>query len=97
MIFMKKVKINYLAISLGFIMGFSGFLKEILLIYSIILLHEMGHMFFILLFKGKIEEVRLTLLGGIIKVSDVNELSKKKKFLINIGRHYYKPFTNYSF
>ena len=43
---LPKIKIHYLMIALIIICSFSGFLGQILLISFTILLHEMGHLFF---------------------------------------------------
>lgn len=91
MTFMKmpKIKINGLVILAIIFMGFMGYLKEILLVYGIIILHELGHIFFIKLFNGKIEKISITLLGGIVKTKLDASTKKWQKFLINIGRNYY--------
>lgn len=88
MISMKKVKIkiDYSLLFVALVAGFSGFLKEIVLIYSIIIFHELGHIFFIKLFGGKIEKISLTLIGGIVKTRLKEDTSKWQKLLINLGR-----------
>lgn len=91
MTFMKmpKIKISGFVIMLIILMGFMGYLNEILMIYGIIILHELGHIFFIKLFNGKIEKISLTLLGGIVKTKLDTSTKRWQKFLINMGRNYY--------
>lgn len=65
-----------------------------LIIISTILLHELGHLFIIKLFKGNVKKIRLSLVGGIIDV-DLNHNFYSKKyyisnFLIAMGRNRYE-------
>lgn len=88
MIFMKKakLKISYALLLAILFAGFSGFLKEIVLMYGIILFHELGHIFFIKLFKGQVETIHLTLVGGIVKTRLSERTPKWQRLLINLGR-----------
>lgn len=86
---MPKIKINALVIVGIVLMGFMGYLKEIMLIYGMIVLHELGHIFFIIIFNGKIDKISITPLGGIVKMKLNASTKGWQKFLINMGRNYY--------
>lgn len=95
MTILKYFKIDY-SLLLGLLLFlFSGLFIEILLIYLVVLMHELGHIFFMKLFNCKISNINFKLVGCIVEVSKVKNLNKINKFMINIGRHYYK--YNYLF
>ena len=52
-------------------------------------MHELGHIFWIIIFKGRVEEIVLTPIGGLIKVK-LTTNNKLKNLLIDMGRNYYK-------
>ena len=97
MTILKYLRVDYSLLLILFINLFTGFFKEIILIYLIIILHEFGHILFIKIFKKRIEYIRITIFGLYVKTEKLNDLSKIKKTLINIGRNYYKRITNYNF
>lgn len=97
MTILKYLRVDYSLLLILFINLFTGFFKEIILIYLIIILHEFGHIFFIKIFKKRIEYIRITIFGLYVKTEKLNDLSKIKKTLINFGRNYYKRITNYNF
>lgn len=91
---MNKIKIDLSLVFIFVISLYSGLVKELLLIYLVIVLHECGHLLFIKLFGGKITEFKLGIFGGLIKVENIHNLNKIQQFLINIGRPDYQ-FNNY--
>ena len=97
MTILKYLRVDYSLLLILFINLFTGFFKEIILIYLIIILHEFGHILFIKIFKKRIEYIRITIFGLYVKTEKLNDLSKIKKTLINFGRNYYKRITNYNF
>ncbi len=97
MITYKKIKISYTVIFAILISLYAGFVKELFLIYSIILLHELGHIFYIKLFQGQIINIKISIYGVVVKTDYINNLNKIKKFLINTGRPDYKFNINYCF
>ena len=94
MTIMKYLKIDYGLLLVLFLNLFTGFFKEIIFIYFIILLHEFGHIFFMLIFKKKINYINISIFGLYVKTEDFKNLNNIKKTLINIGRNYYKYFNN---
>lgn len=47
---------------------FTGLIKNIIIIYSIIIIHELGHVFIIKLLKYKVLEINIYPMGGITKI-----------------------------
>lgn len=70
---LKTIKINNLTYFLLFICLFAGMFKNILLILLIVLIHELGHVYFIKKFDYKIIKVEIFPFGGITKIEkDLN-------------------------
>lgn len=92
---LPKLKIHYLSIILLVLYGFSGFLNVYLMIFISIILHEAGHIFWVILFKGKVDEILFTPIGGVIKIQLNNKNNKLKNLLIDMGRNYYKYSYNF--
>ena len=54
MTILKYIKVDYSLLLILFLNLFTGFFKEILLIYLIIIFHEFGHILFIKFFINRI-------------------------------------------
>lgn len=65
----SKIKIHYSLILFCLLSLFTGFIKELLLILLILILHEFGHIIMIYLFGGKIKAINLTLVGGLMDIN----------------------------
>lgn len=87
MITIKKLKISYVLILLFGLFAFTGELKTYLGIIFILLLHELGHIFWIKLFKGDIKTISLNLVGGLMDVN-LDNLSKIKRIIVYLRRYY---------
>lgn len=73
---MIKIKMSFVFF-LGIVL-YSGLLNELSNLFLTILIHEAGHLFFILLFKQKIKSVEFTGFGIFINVSlSTNNILKK--------------------
>ncbi len=96
MIFIKwlKVKISYAMLIFIFICVFSGFLKQCLLCYLMILLHEIGHLSFVKIFGGEVYCLNMNLFGGRFDVNLEKVKYKWQKLIIDMGRHCYKYLTH---
>lgn len=80
-----KIKFHYtliLFICLGLI---CGIFKKILVIYILIMCHEIGHLVFIKLFKKKINKITILPFGGIIDYQGNDNMPLYQDFLINGG------------
>ncbi len=87
MITIKKLKISYVLILLFGLFAFTGELKTYLGTIFILLLHELGHIFWIKLFKGDIKTISLNLVGGLMDVN-LDNLSKIKRIIVYLRRYY---------
>ena len=90
---LPKIKISYLTIILLLVSFYGGFGWQMLVIFVSILFHELGHLTFTYLFKGKCSKINLNLFGGRLDIDTSNIKKKWQKILINTGRPYYK-FNN---
>lgn len=83
-IIMKKFKIHplfFMFLIFGILMGL---FFEMINILFVLMIHEVGHLFFINLFKNKIIDFYLYPFGGVIVFEEKNEFIYKA-FLINYG------------
>ena len=60
----KKIKISYYTYLFFLIGFFCGYLKNLLIIFIICFIHELGHAFFIKLFKYEIVKIEILPFGG---------------------------------
>ena len=73
---MIKIRYSvYLFITIGIL---SGLIKEVLILYSVILIHELGHIIMIKLLNEKINSIEITPIGCFINL-------KKKHFSLLKG------------
>ena len=79
-----KIKIHYSFYLLLFIGFFSGILKEVLIFTMIVMLHELSHLLASLIFCKKVNNITITLIGGVIDL-DSNENGLIQEFIINIS------------
>ena len=70
---MKIIKVNFLTIYFLLILLLCGYLKAGLVIFFIVIIHELGHVLFIKLFHYPILDITLYPFGGVTRVSkDIN-------------------------
>ncbi len=82
---MKLIKINYSLYYYLLILFLAGLLKDGMIIFLIILVHELGHVFFAYIFKFKILSITLYPFGGITKIEKKLNTNPKKDLLISLG------------
>ena len=83
---MKIIKVNFLTLYFLLLLFLCGFIKIGLIIFFIVIFHELGHVFFIKLFKYKIIDITIYPFGGIIKTDkDINTPSNKELFIASGG------------
>ncbi|MBR5662723.1 MAG: hypothetical protein IKX00_03600 [Bacilli bacterium] len=82
---MSKVKINYLTYAVVILFMFSGFKNNLLYIFLVFLIHELGHIFFCKLFKINVLCIEIYPFGGIIKLNTYINSSCIKKLFISSG------------
>ena len=82
---MKIIKVNFLTLYFLLLLFLCGFIKIGLIIFFIVILHELGHVFFIKLFKYKIIDITIYPFGGIIKTDKDINTPPNKELLISSG------------
>lgn len=101
---LNSFKIDTSAYILMLIYILCGYIKSILLIYFIIIVHEIGHVLIALLFKRKITSITIYSFGGVTKSSSMINSSLNEDLLIYISGiifqivlglliNFIKPFT----
>ena len=85
-----KIKMHIGFVLFCVLAGCCGFFIEALGIGITILLHELGHIFWIVIFGGEVESITLSLIGGVVKANTNPIHEKWKKVLINMGRPDYQ-------
>ena len=82
---LDKVRIDYSTYILILIGLLSGYIKNIMIILDIVLVHELGHVFFFSLFKMDIESIVIYPFGGVSKVNKKIHERIYKDILISLG------------
>ena len=82
---MKIIKINIVTIYFLLILFLCGYLKIGLIIFLIVIIHELGHVFFALLFHYKILNITIYPFGGITKINKDLNTPIYKELLIASG------------
>jgi len=77
-----KVNISTYFLILTFL--FTGLIKNIILIYLIVIVHELGHIFIVKLLKYKIIKVDIYPMGGVTTINKKINTSIKHELLISI-------------
>ncbi len=81
----NKLKLHSLTIVL-FLVGFlTGYIKYLLMIFIIVIVHELGHVIMAIIFKRKIESLTLLPFGGLLKMYSIQSTSIFEDLLISIG------------
>jgi stage IV sporulation protein FB len=81
---MKKFRIHYSFFILILFSFFLGLIKEMLLIIFVLMIHEVGHLLFIILFKNSISNIIIYPFGGVINYELKNDYIYKE-LLITLG------------
>jgi len=84
-ILFNKFKINNYTYLFFLICSFCGYLKNISIIFLICTIHELGHVFFIKLFKYEIDSIELFPFGGLTTTNKKINSSINKDLIINFG------------
>ncbi len=82
---MKIIKVNFLTLYFLLLLFLCGYLKLGIIVFIIVVFHEMGHILFIKLFKYKIINVTLYPFGGITKIDKDINTPLNKELLIACG------------
>ncbi len=92
-----KFKINSITylIFLSFLL--TGFIKNILIIFIIILFHELGHIFFLKCFKYEIEKVEIFPFGGVTTTNKYINSPINKDIIIYLGGAFFQMILYFLF
>ena len=82
---LNKFHINFYTYIFIFLCFISGYIKNILIIFFICIIHELGHIFFIYLFNYKIKKVEIFPFGGYTTVDKLLNTSINKDLIISMG------------
>ena len=82
---MKIIKINNLTIYFLIILLFSGYLLQGIIIFTIVIIHEFGHILIIKFFKYNIKSITIFPFGGITVIDKKINTSTNKELLIAWG------------
>lgn len=82
---LTKIRIDYSTYILILLGLLAGYIKNIFLILMIVIVHEMGHVFFFLIFKINIEKITIYPYGGMTLVNKQLHERVYKDLFISIG------------
>lgn len=80
-----KIKINplfWLVVGIGV---FTGYFREVLMIFTIVFIHEMGHAIAAHCFKWRIHKIELLPFGGVAEVEDVGNRPFHEELIVIIA------------
>ena len=66
-----KIKVNYLTLYFLLILFLCGYIKNALIIFGIVIFHELGHILISIILGYKIKSVELFPFGGITKIDNI--------------------------
>lgn len=80
-----RFRINLLFLLLGLLYTWMGFLREILLVFSAVFLHELAHLLTAYMLGIKIQEIVIWPFGGQARVEDFTALEPEKEILLALS------------
>ena len=80
-----KIKINHVTYFLFFTYLITGHFKNIILIFLIVIIHELGHVFFLNHYKYPIESIEILPFGGITKTNKLINTPINHDLIIYFG------------
>ena len=82
---LNKLEINKYSYILLFISLLTGLFKEIVIVYIIVIIHEIGHVFVSKIFRWKLKKIVLYPFGGMSIYDDLIDKDLKEEFLVTIS------------
>ena len=82
---LNKLKINYLTYFFFLLALLAGYFKNLSVIYTIVIIHELGHIFFIKIFKYKLIKIEIFPFGGFTTIHKSLNSSITKEIIIAFG------------
>ena len=81
----SRVKVSWFLILIIFLSFISGLFKDVLVLFLIIIVHEIGHVITSLMFGWKIKKIDITICGGFITYDEEIDKPFIEEFLISIS------------
>ena len=81
----RKLKISSFFICLVFLSLISGLFRDILSLFLIIIIHEIGHIITSVIFNWNIKKIDITIIGGFITYDEIIDKPFIEEFLISIS------------
>ena len=81
----KKIHISYYFWFLILISLLSGLFRDIIWLFIVLFIHELGHIFFSVVFNWKIERIDINIYGGLITYDDFIDKPFYEEFIISIS------------
>lgn len=81
----KKIKLSPFFLLIIFISLISGLFKDVITLFMIIIIHELGHIILSYLFKWNIKSVEIGVFGGFITYDDVIDKPFIEEIIISLG------------
>lgn len=82
---LNKFHINFYTYIFIFLCFISGYIKNVLIIFFLCIIHELGHIFFICIFKYKVKKVEIFPFGGYTTIDKLLNTSINKDLIISMG------------
>lgn len=82
---LNKIKINYITYYIILLSLFCGFIKNIIILFLLIIIHEIGHLIVIKIFDYKINKITIYPYGGVIEIEKIINSSIIKDIIISIS------------
>ena len=86
----KKIYIHPLTIVLAIIVTLTGMYKDFLIIFLIIIIHELGHLFMSIIYKWNIDKIYIYPYGGCVKFNEKLNRPLKEELLILINGPFFQ-------
>ena len=81
----KKVHISYFFIILVLVSFLSGLFRDIIWLFIVLMVHELGHILFSIVFKWNIDRIDINIYGGLITYDDILDKPFFQEFIISIS------------
>lgn len=82
---LSRFKVNRYFIVFFILCIITGYFKEILILFTFVILHELCHIFFALIFKLKVKNIEIFPFGGVARIDNLDYADTLKEVVITIA------------
>lgn len=82
--FLNKLKINNYTLILLLLSLITGLFKEVIVIFSLIIIHELGHFIFMNIYKFNIDKIEIYPFGGVTYLDDVIDKPLYQELIVTL-------------